>query len=106
MEDPLVYVDKWVYIPYNEGAISVPTISCFYGIIIVMYLRGKEHNPPHIHAVMQDYTAPFLISTGEIAEGEFPPKAKTLVKEFILLYQKELEEMWETGQFRKLPPID
>ena len=24
----------------------MPTISCFYGIIIVMYLRDKEHNPP------------------------------------------------------------
>ena len=28
----------------------MPTISSFYGIIIVMYLRNKEHNPPHNHA--------------------------------------------------------
>ena len=32
----------------------MPTISHFYGIIIVMYLRNKEHNPPHIHAITQD----------------------------------------------------
>ncbi len=83
----------------------MPTISHFYGIIIVMYLRNKEHNPPHVHAVTQDFAAPFLIGTGEIMEGEFPSKAKNLVKEFILNYQKELEEMWETGQYRKLPPI-
>ena len=38
-------------------------------------------------------------------EGEFPPKAKDLVKEFIMTYQKELEEMWETEQYRKLPPL-
>ena len=29
-------------------------------------------------------------------EGEFPPKAKALVKEFVLKYQKELNQMWET----------
>ena len=61
----------------------MPTISNFYGIIIVMYLRNKEHNPPHIHAITQDYVAPFLIETGELIEGEFPTKAKNLVKEFI-----------------------
>lgn len=38
-------------------------------------------------------------------EGEFPPKAKKMVKEFILKYQKELEEMWETERYVKLPPL-
>ena len=58
----------------------MPTISHFYGIIIVMYLRNKEHNPPHIHAITNEYDAPFLISTGEIMEGEFPSKAKQRLK--------------------------
>ncbi|MCQ2498419.1 MAG: DUF4160 domain-containing protein [Lachnospiraceae bacterium] len=83
----------------------MPTISTFYGIIIVMYLRNKEHNPPHVHAITQDYAAPFLIATGELMEGEFPSKAKNLVKEFILNYQKELEEMWVTEKYKKLPPL-
>lgn len=43
----------------------MPTISHFYGITIVMYLRYKEHNPPHIHAITQDFDAPFSIETGE-----------------------------------------
>ena len=38
-------------------------------------------------------------------EGEFPPKAKVLVKEFILKYQKELDKMWEAEQYIKLPPL-
>ena len=84
----------------------MPTISYFYGIIIVMYLRNKEHNPPHVHAITQDFDAPFLIATGEIMEGEFPQKAKALVKEFILKYQKELLSMWETEVYKKLPPLD
>jgi len=83
----------------------MPTISCFYGIIIVMYLRNKEHNPPHIHAITQDFAAPFLIETGEIMEGDFPSKPRAMVKEFILKYQKELEEMWETERYVKLPPL-
>lgn len=83
----------------------MPTISTFYGIIIVMYLKNKEHNPPHVHAITQDYAAPFLIATGELMEGEFPSKAKNLVKEFILNYQKELEEMWVTEKYKKLPPL-
>lgn len=49
---------------------------------------------------------PFLISTGEIMEGEFPQKAKAMVKEFILKNQNELNEMWETEQYKKLPPLD
>ena len=83
----------------------MPTISHFYGIIIVMYLRGKEHNPPHIHAITQDFDAPFSIVTGELMEGEFPAKAGAMVKEFVLTYQSELMEMWESEQYKKLPPI-
>jgi len=83
----------------------MPTICNFNGIIIVMYLRDKEHNPQHIHAVTQEYAAPFLIETGEIIEGDFPPKQEALVKQFILKYKKELEEMWETEKYVKLPPI-
>ena len=84
----------------------MPTISYFYGIVIVMYLREKEHNPPHVHAVTQDFDAPFLIATGEIMEGEFPSKAKALVREFVLAHRAELEEMWETEKYTKLPPLE
>ena len=71
-----------------------------------MYFRNKEHNPPHIHAITQDFDSPFSIATGEIMEGEFLGKAKALVKEFILKYQKELEEMWENEKYVKLPPLN
>lgn len=83
----------------------MPTISSFYGIIIIMNLRDKEHNPPHVHAVTQEFAAPFLIATGELMEGRFPRKGQAMVKEFILRYRVELEEMWESGNYRKLPPI-
>lgn len=81
----------------------MPTIASFYGIVIMMRLIGKEHNPPHIHAF---YEASFLISTGEILKGNFPPKAKLLVKEFILQNQVDLYEIWNTQTFKKLPPLE
>jgi hypothetical protein len=82
----------------------MPTISSFCGIVIVMHTR--DHNPPHVHAITQEQDAPFLISTGELLEGDFPPKGKAMVREFILANQKELEEMWEHKQYIKLPPIE
>lgn len=84
----------------------MPTISSFYGITIVMFQKDKEHNPPHIHAITQQYYATFLIADGTVYEGRFPTKAKKLVKEFILKNREELEEMWESGKFKKLPPIE
>ena len=39
-------------------------------------------------------------------EGELPSKAKAMVKEFVLKYQRELLTMWETEQYVKLPPLD
>mgnify|MGYP003310300520 FL=1 len=58
----------------------MPTISIFYGIMIVMYLRNKEHNPPHIHAIYGEYDASFYISSGEIYEGDFPKNGKKWLK--------------------------
>ena len=83
----------------------MPTISHFYGIIITMHLMHKEHNPPHIHAITQEYDATFRIRDGELMEGYLPPRAKEMVEDFIELYREELEEMWETGIYRKLPPL-
>ena len=80
----------------------MPTISVFYGIIIMMYLKDKEHNPPHIHAFYGSDAATFLISNGDLYEGEFPYRAKKMVKEFINKYKNELLQMWETGIYTKL----
>lgn len=54
----------------------------------MMNLRNKEHNPPHIHAFYGENAATLYISNGEIYEGDFPSKAKKMVKEFILVIKK------------------
>ena len=84
----------------------MPTISEFYGIIIRMYLRGKEHNPPHIHAFYGDKEASFFLEDGEIYEGEFPKSGKNLVRKFILENKNELLEMWNSGVYKKLKGLE
>ena len=84
----------------------MPTISNFYGIIIVMYLRGKEHNPPHIHALYGDEMAAIEIQTGNVLEGYLPPKALAMVQEWVGMYRDDLLRIWETQEFRKLSPLE
>lgn len=84
----------------------MPTISNFYGIIILMHFLDNEHNPPHIHAVMAEMEASFVIADGRILNGMFPKRAQKLVREFINQYKIELMEMWETGKYYKLPPLE
>ena len=50
----------------------MPVISRFYGIVIKMYLRQKEHNPPHIHAIYGEYSGLFSLYDGEMFEGDIP----------------------------------
>lgn len=51
----------------------MPVISRFYGIVIKMYLRQKEHYPPHIHAIYGDYVGMFSLADGKMFEGDVPP---------------------------------
>ena len=84
----------------------MPTISSFYGIIIFMHITRKEHLPPHIHARYGEYQATFIIETGELYFGDFPSKGRQLIKEFVLMHKKELQKMWDTEVYIKLPPLD
>lgn len=83
----------------------MPVISRFSGIVIKMYLRQKEHNPPHIHAISGEDVGMFSLSDGEMFEGDIPVKGQQLVKEFIEFYREKLIVMWETQQFEVLPPV-
>lgn len=83
----------------------MPVLARFYGLIIKMFLLGSEHNPPHIHIVYGEYNATFDVQTGLMKEGDLPPRAEAMVKEWIELHKAELLEIWETQQFRTLPPL-
>ena len=84
----------------------MPILSKFYGIVIRMYFQQAEHNPPHIHALYGDDMAEIVIADGRILEGHLPPKALSMVREWIGLHQADLLKMWETQEFIKLPPLE
>lgn len=84
----------------------MPVIARFYGMVIKMYFLGSEHNPPHIHVVYGEYLGVIDIRTLEMLEGDLPRKAVALVQEWTAAHQAELQEMWETQQFRTLPPLE
>lgn len=84
----------------------MPVISRFYGIVIKMYLRQKEHNPPHLHAIYGDYVGLFSLEEGEMYEGDIPVKEQKLIKKIILHYKEQLYDMWKTQNFYLLPPIE
>jgi hypothetical protein len=74
-------------------------------MIIKMYFQQSEHNPPHFHVVYGEYVGLIDIQTLEMLEGDLPQKALSLVREWASIHQSELAEIWDTQQFRKLPPL-
>ena len=84
----------------------MPVLSRFYGIIIRMYFQQAEHNPPHIHALYGDDVAAVDIQTGKVLEGHLPPKALSMVLEWISIHKKELMDIWNTQEFKYLSPLE
>ncbi|MCC5847910.1 MAG: DUF4160 domain-containing protein [Verrucomicrobia bacterium] len=82
----------------------MPVIARFYGILIKMYFR--EHGVPHFHAVYAEFNGVFDLNTLEMIEGDLPPRAQRLVRDWAERYKGELQRMWETQDFMKLPGLE
>lgn len=81
----------------------MPTLSMFFGIIIRMYYAPKEHNPPHIHAVYNEWEAVFRISDGAVTTGEIPARQVRLVQAWVEIHREELIANWELCQNGEIP---
>jgi hypothetical protein len=81
----------------------MPEVARFYGIVIKVFFG--DHPPPHFHAIYGEYNALISIESLEIIEGDLPSRAQKLVWEWASLYQQDLLQMWNTQEFRKLPPL-
>lgn len=84
----------------------MPEISRFYGIVIKMFFKPKEHEPSHIHALYGEYVGEFNIQTFEMVEGDLPVKAQKMVQEWLGLYADQLQAMWDSQVIEKLPPLE
>jgi hypothetical protein len=86
----------------------MPEISRFLGIVIRMY--PNEHNPPHFHAFYGDEVAVFSIETGQMIQGDFPPKKAVLVTAWTIIHHDELLKNWSGlaigEQISKIKPLE
>lgn len=62
--------------------------------------------PYHIHAIYNDNVAAIDFMTGKVLEGYLPSKALAMVQEWIGLNRDALKTIWETQEFKKLPPLE
>lgn len=83
----------------------MPEICRFYGIIIKMFFKPKEHEPSHLHALYGEHVGIFDLKTMKMTEGDLPKKAQELVQEWMELNQDKLLDMWASQRLEKLPPL-
>lgn len=83
----------------------MPEICRFYGIVIKMYFRKSEHNPPHFHAIYGEYVGELAIETGKVIAGDLPEKALGLVQEWASAHRAELMRIWEEQSFTPIEPL-
>ena len=83
----------------------MPEITRFYGIIIKMFFKPKEHEPSHVHAIYGEYVGIFNIKTKKMEQGDLPLRAQELVKEWLKINDEKLQQMWDTQIIGKLPPL-
>ena len=84
----------------------MPEITRFYGIVIKMFFKPKEHEPSHVHALYGEFIGVFNIKTREMIDGDLPQKAQDMVREWLGLYGDKLQEMWTSQKIDKLPPLE
>jgi len=74
----------------------MPTISMFYGIVIViLYRDNAKHNKSHIHARYQGHKASLSIEDGMLLDGELPPRQLRMVQVWMDIHRDELIADWD-----------
>ena len=82
----------------------MPELSCFFGIIIRMYMEaGVQHHRPHFHAYYGDDIAVYSLDSIEVLAGQLPKRQQRLVEAWAELHQAELEEDWQRLQAGQPP---
>ena len=83
----------------------MPEVCRFYGIVIKMFFKPKEHEPSHIHALYGEHIGIFDLRTMKMTEGDLPRRAQELVEEWLRINQDKLQAMWDSQKLEKLPPL-
>lgn len=80
----------------NRKEFIMPTISMFYGILILMYFYDdKKHHRPHIHAEYGEHQATIAIEDGAVLGGSLPHSKMKLVQAWIEIHREDLMANWK-----------
>ena len=72
----------------------MPTVSRFFGIIVIMFYREGLNEQPHFHVRYSEYKAKISIKNLSIIKGKLPPRVLGFVMEWASLHQNELIKNW------------
>lgn len=64
----------------------------------------NDHDPPHFHARYAEHRARIAIRDADVLDGNLPPRAIRLVREWADLHRTELEENWRLAE--RLHPLN
>ena len=70
-----------------------------------MFLKQREHNPPHFHAYYAEFEAEININNLEVIKSNLPNTALYLVKLWAEKHQEELKAIWEKQEFNTIEPL-
>ncbi|MFQ5632740.1 MAG: DUF4160 domain-containing protein [bacterium] len=74
----------------------MPTISMFYGILILMYFYDdKKHSLPYIHTEYGEQEASIAIEDGSVLAGSLPRSKMKLVQAWIEIHREYLLANWK-----------
>jgi hypothetical protein len=92
----MLHAAAWLWGRMRKKGYSMPTISMFYGILILMYFYdNKKHSRSHIHAEYGEYNAVMDIETGDVLDGSLPPAKLKLVQAWIEIHREDLLADWK-----------
>lgn len=56
---------------------------------------GGDHPPPHVHARYGGHKGRIAIATGELIDGDLPPRALRFIKDWCELRREEVHANWQ-----------
>ena len=74
----------------------MPTVSRFFGIVILMFWR--DHMPPHFHATYGEDEALIDIHHAVVLQGRLPSSRLKLVLAWAEIHRGELLANWERAR--------
>ena len=80
----------------------MPVLSRFYGIIIRMYFSRRSIT----RRISMPCMAKIYTHSDSEAKGYLPPKALAMVREWVAIHRNDLLQIWETQEFKQLPPLE